>query len=252
MKKIFLDVGGHRGETIECVLLPKYRFDLVHCFEPIPELYEHIKTTFAKDIASGKLQLHNFGLADFNGEHKLYGTGEQEQFGDGLGASLFADKSDIDNRHFLTCEFVNASDWLTQNAANDDLILLKMNCEGGEVLILRDLMASGKIHDLHFVYIDFDSAKIPSQKAEQEKILAELKAIGFDSFTINMDVCYRSIDCTEKTRRMICAMPNASLVADLTSDDIALNRFYKYTPTWLFKKMLRRRYRKLHKLTTEN
>ena len=100
VKKIFLDVGGHRGQTLEVVLSSKCQFDLVHCFEPIPELYEHIKTTFSADISTGKLLVHNFGLANFTDERKLYGTGQQAHFGDGIGASLFADKCDIDNRHF--------------------------------------------------------------------------------------------------------------------------------------------------------
>ena len=79
-RKIFLDVGGHFGETLEEVLKPKYGFDLVHCFEPIPDCYARIKSVFASEISAGKLQVHNFGLSnrtDNHGELVVRTTGEQ-------------------------------------------------------------------------------------------------------------------------------------------------------------------------------
>lgn len=59
---------------------------------------------------------------------------------------------------------------------------MKLNCEGGEILILRDLIQSRQIHTLNSIYIDFDSRKIPSQQQEETNILAEMKACEFNRY----------------------------------------------------------------------
>ena len=235
--KIFLDVGGHRGETLETVLSPICKFDLVHCFEPNADLADFIKIKFADDIASEKLQVHNFGLADFNGEQKLYGEGE--------GASLFADKQDINNQHFLTCKFVNVSKFLKENTDKSDLIILKMNCEGGEVLILLDLMKSGLIHNIHFAYIDFDIVKIPSKKREKRKVLKKLKAIGFNKFITNKAID-RAINSADRTKRILYAIPDANEFIDLSQCDITTEILRCYLPAIIYRKILRKRDR-MHK-----
>lgn len=214
--KIFLDVGGHRGETLEVVLSPKFRFDLVHCFEPIPELYEHIRTTFAAGISAGKLQVHNFGLADFTGERNLYGTGPQENFGDGLGASLFADKCDIDASHYIKCRFMSASEFVTEHTPADDFVVLKMNCEGGEILILRDLMKSEQIQNINFMMIDFDIRQIPSQRMQEQKALNELAAVGFDRYMMTGSRQRRGVgrplNQADYTRLWLSLMPGAKSI----------------------------------------
>ncbi|MGI9307068.1 MAG: hypothetical protein ACR2P5_07190 [Gammaproteobacteria bacterium] len=175
MKKIFLDVGGHEGQTLEEVLKPDYRFDAVHCFEPQPEYCEHIRRNFSARIADGKLFAHSFGLADFDGERLLYGKG--------IGASVFSDKEDIDNAVSARCSFVRASAFFAEHIGKEDLAVMKLNCEGGEVLILRDLIKSGAVHSLANAMIDFDIRKIPSRRSEEKKITTEMAAAGFKNYT---------------------------------------------------------------------
>lgn len=172
---IFLDVGGFNGETLREVLKPIYRFDMVHCFEPQAECYATLQATF-HDRSGDKLVLHNVGLADFDGEQDLYGKG--------VGASMFSDKRDIDNCLSQKCQFVSASRFFDEHINQDDFVVMKLNCEGGELLILRDLMRSGKIHSLENVMIDFDIRKIPSKQHEQKNIMAELKAVGFTNYSL--------------------------------------------------------------------
>ena len=130
--KIFLDVGGHLGETLDEVLKPNYRFDIIHCFEPQVECYEMLKNKYQDWV-----ELHNFGLADFDDMRGLYG--------EGMGASLFADKQDIDDSQRAKCRFVRASSFIKEHVKQDDLAVMKLNCEGGEVLILRDLIQGASI-----------------------------------------------------------------------------------------------------------
>ena len=172
-RKIFLDVGGNTGQTLDVVLKPSYQFDVIHCFEPQKECFEFLQNKFS-DYLGGKLVLHNFGLADEDKECLL--------FGGGIGASLFSDKRDVDENIRETCRFVKASTFIADNILANDYVLMKLNCEGSEVIILRDLMQNNYIHSFANILIDFDVRKIPSQQHEQEKVLAEIKDVGFHNY----------------------------------------------------------------------
>lgn len=133
---IFLDVGGHKGQTVEEVLKPIYKFDVIHCFEPQLECCELMKEKFLTHIVSGRLILHNFGLSDFNDIAKLYG--------EGMGASTFKDKQDIVSAKSQECSFVSAAYFFDKYINNQDLVIMKLNCEGGEISILEDLIKNKK------------------------------------------------------------------------------------------------------------
>lgn len=174
---IFIDVGGHYGETLDELFGLPHRFDVVHCLEPQARCFAFLENKFAEQIAAGKLMLHNFGLADFDGESILYG-GENCSYG----ASLFADKDDIDDSQTEKCKFVKASAFVKSVAQGDGIAVMNLNCEGGEALILRDLMQDGAIHRLNSIYVDFDIRKIPSQSDEEEKIIAEMRALRYKNY----------------------------------------------------------------------
>ncbi len=182
-QKIFLDVGGHFGETLDEILKPAWRFDVVHCFEPQAKCYAHLKNKFFEQVTDGKLVLHKYGLADFNGERNLYGGASST-----IGASLFADKNDIDASEAEKCEFVRASNFVQEYIAPGDLAIMKLNCEGGEVLILRNLMESGAIHSFSSIFIDFDIRKIPSQREEERKLIVEMENCNFRNYALAHEV----------------------------------------------------------------
>ena len=110
MKKIFIDVGGHVGETLAEVLKPAYRFDAVHCLEPSAGCRGVIAEKYRGAIDSGRLILHPFGLADVGGEMPLYGGASSSG-----GASMFADKTDINAAESEVCKFVRASEFVSSN-----------------------------------------------------------------------------------------------------------------------------------------
>ena len=183
MKRIFIDVGGHFGETLDEILKPAWQFDIVHCFEPQEKCYAYLKNKFFEQVADGKLVLHKYGLADFNGEQNLFGGTSST-----IGASLFADKNDIDASETEKCEFVRASDFVQKHIAPSDLAIMKLNCEGGEVLILRNLMESGSIHIFSSIFIDFDIRKIPSQRGEERKLIAEMENCNFENYALAHEI----------------------------------------------------------------
>lgn len=239
--KIFVDVGGHRGETLEVVLSPQYHFDYVHCCEPIPELAEHIRTKFAGEIKRGKLFVHNLGLADFTGSCKLYGTGAKSKFSDGLGASLYPDKKDIDNSEFIECKFKSASEFVTEKLNAEQFVVMKLNCEGGEVNILHDLMESDKIHQIDFMMIDFDAIKVPSMRGKKQEILERLAAIGYSDYIVYGELG-RMLNQADGTQMWLSCMPHATQIMDLTQwEKLRTKLLFKMPPKLRYWVMRRRK-----------
>lgn len=252
--KIFIDVGGHYGETLHEIFKPKWLFDVVHCFEPQFECHNIIAHKFYEQIKNGKLILYNFGLADFDGEHELFGGGTSS-----IGASLFCDKNDIDNREIEKCRFVSISTFIQKNIKADDFVVMKLNCEGGEILILRDLMKSKTIYSFDSIYIDFDIRKIPSQQTEEKKVIAELKTCDFNNYVLAgiVDVFWifsfskkyrvpRSLEYGYKGNRiwlwLITSLPNPEIVCCYTLSD----KLIRFLPKLIWGRALRMRHLFVH------
>ncbi len=172
--KIFIDIGAHIGQTIQAVLDPKYQFDKIYSFEPVITLHENLKRIAEKDQ---RITLFNFGLWNQNCTKNIYSP-------ESLGGSLYADHESVSQADYIKCQFKNASEWFAEHIKNTDEVYVKLNCEGAEIEILLDLCASGEIHKITNVAIDFDSRKIPSLKDKDQLILQNFTQIGFTNFSL--------------------------------------------------------------------
>ena len=180
MKKIFLDVGGHLGQTLQEVTKPNYHFDIIYCFEPMPGEFAHLQVTY-KSVTN--LVLLNYGLADSSGHRNVYGTNAD------MGASIYRTKIDLDDSEAVTeCMFMRASEFFETKIARDDLVVMKLNCEGAEGIILNDLLDSGEIEKIANVMIDFDVRKIPERAGEERAVLERFKDVGFSRFSLAENV----------------------------------------------------------------
>jgi len=151
MKKVFLDIGAHHGETAKIALEKKYKFDELYCFEPV-----HSCCCEIKKINDKRIKICEFGFWNKNCTKKIYGAG-------GKGASLYRDKF----RQEVKAEkikLINVSEWFSDNVSQNDKIYLKINCEGSECVILDELISSGEYKKIDVLMVDFDVRKIPSQK----------------------------------------------------------------------------------------
>lgn len=181
--KVFLDIGGHIGQTLEEVLSPNYGFDRVHCFEPMPEFVAILESKYAREIQEGRLTIHPVGLAARNGEAVLFGSNA------GGGASLFAEHASNEaHPGRTTIRLLRATDFFQQELAASDIVLMKLNCEGAEGEILCDLAASGEIHKLSDVMVDLDLFKVRGKRAEPFRVLDKLKSVGFHRYHLCYDV----------------------------------------------------------------
>jgi FkbM family methyltransferase len=173
--KIFLDVGAHIGQTVEEVIRPEHGFDTIHAFEPSSIAFQTLSP-----YQSNQVVLHPFGLSNRTGSVVLYDTGTDA-------ASVYQDKVDLIYRnHVETIQLQEASEWIIKHTQPDDIIYMKLNCEGSECDIIENLIQTGVYDRISHIMIDFDVRKIPSQSHRQHEILTMLH--GKRNFHISNDV----------------------------------------------------------------
>lgn len=170
---IFIDVGTHDGHTMEEVTKPKYKFDTIYGFEPMPEQFENVTRRFQFD----HLFIFNKGLSDHSGQVPVYGDNAN------LGASIYAEKRDTDERIVTYCEMLEASEFVN-SLPSDATVIMKLNCEGAEIPILNNLIDTGAIHRLANVMIDFDIRKVSGREQEEQKILDRMATDGFARYSL--------------------------------------------------------------------
>ena len=178
MRKVFLDVGGHFGQTLEEVTRPLYQFDTIYCFEPFPPCADILEDKFDDP----RLRILRHGLSNVTQTLTFYTNGAGD-----MGASV---KSHPDDPKTITteCPFVRASEFFTEHIAADDLVIMKLNCEGSECDIMNDLMDSGEVEKLDNVMIDFDVRKYPNHAHEEPALRKRMAEIGFDRVSFCEDV----------------------------------------------------------------
>lgn len=207
-RAIFLDIGAHWGETLEEVLSPLWRFDLVYAFEPDPAAVQILAEKFAADIAAGKLIVVAAALSDRDDEADLFGDNA------GGGASLFAEKADIDAGKRARVRLISARRFFAEHFREDDLILAKLNCEGGEIDILDDLAASGEIRRIARMVVDFDIRKVRGKRGLAKRTMRRMREAGFERFMLSENVMVGP-DARARTRNALAHMAEArALCAD--------------------------------------
>jgi len=166
MTQVFVDVGGFEGDACRAALDPIFGFTHAVCYEPVPHCAEAIR----KRIPDPRLEVICAGLADRVGEAMIFSPGT-------VAGSLFGDHRDATGRPPIPCTLrkvsIELGPWLRDGARD----FLKLNCEGSEIPILEDLLATDLFSKITSVLLDLDARKIPSlhgRLARVEQQLAEL------------------------------------------------------------------------------
>ena len=175
--KIFIDVGGHVGETVEAVLDPGYGFERIYSFEPVRSCAEAIRA-----INDRRLVVIEAGLSNSDRDAIIFGAGS-------VGASIYQD-----HPHAVgcaeRCRFLDATRWFRENLSSGDRVYMKLNCEGSECDILESLLDSGEYSKITQVMIDFDARKIPSQRHRVESLKLRLKNQRYMNFSFPEELMY--------------------------------------------------------------
>jgi len=148
MRNIFLDIGSHIGESLEEVLRPIYDIDEVIAIEPSSFGYKKLEK-----FRDSRLSIYKIAVSNFSGETTLYAAGS-------VGGSLFSDK----NRHWAqteSVEVVTFSKFCLENLEMNSNIYIKINIEGSEFFLLKEIFLIAKQFNIKSILLSIDLPKVP-------------------------------------------------------------------------------------------
>lgn len=168
MRKVFLDLGAHEGESIRLFRsqYPQAEEYKIFSFEPNPAMVNN----FAQ---FPDVEFHNVGVWVEDGESKM--TIHDWT----VGYSLF----NTHPRHYgrepsLPIKVIDFSKWMKENIKEDDYVVMKMDIEGSEYKVLRKMIDEGSILLVNKLYMEFHDHWMVLQPGEHDALKAELVAMG--------------------------------------------------------------------------
>ena len=174
--KILLDVGANTGQTVRAVLSSKYAFDKIVCFEPAPQCWAAIR-----EIDDSRIELCTYGLGSETCEIPLYKPGQMD-------GTIFAEMAEAEDADAVVVQLVRATEWFQQHITADDMVFMKLNCEGSECDIVEDLLESHELQNVYNVMIDFDIRKIASMRGRELALRRKLRTSGYSNICFAEDV----------------------------------------------------------------
>lgn len=167
---VFLDVGGHLGQSIGVALDGTWAFDLVHSFEPDADCVRGMEEKFAADITAGRLVIHRAALGGHDGEITLLGDNS-------IGGATTVRGQLRDESRAQKAPLIDAKRFV-ENLPKDARIYIKLNCEGAEVEILNRLCDLADISNIAAIVADFDVVKKGGGYWEKRRTLQKCAARG--------------------------------------------------------------------------
>lgn len=167
MKKVFLDCGGHKGQSVKKAI-EIYGSDIdIFSFEPSPLLwpfFNELPTTLIKKAVSDKYETVPFYLGRYS-----------------LGSTLFKNKKTgaINYEEPIMVETVDLSSWIKENIPLESYIILKLNVEGAEIPVLRKMIDDGTLARVKELYCNFHYNRfIGGDKNVDRKVIGDVFKYG--------------------------------------------------------------------------
>lgn len=144
-RRVFLDVGGHTGESVVAALDRRWGFDRIWTFEPTRRCVEVLES-----IADDRVTVVPAGWWSTDADMVIHDPGT-------IRASVDARASQLGEEE--VCSFLDAARWMSENIDDSDVVWLKMNIEGAEIEVLDRLLTSGEIRKVSYLVVHFDVEK---------------------------------------------------------------------------------------------
>jgi len=174
MKRIFLDCGGNRGQSINFFkTTPLYSEDfIIYSFEPVPMFNEKYKNREDIIFFDKAVWIDNSDM-DFYISRRASGVGST------LKKEKWSARPDFE--HPLRVKCMDFSKWVMENFTKEDYIILKMDIEGAEYDVLEKMIADDSIKYINKAFIEFHFQKMNMNKDRHFNLIEKLKNInGFE------------------------------------------------------------------------
>jgi FkbM family methyltransferase len=163
MTNIFIDCGGHRGQSIKKFIKTNKDFEC-YTFEP--------NIAFNKSYENLPTKLMNVAAYTYDGEIDLFLGGKDAQ-----GSTVIDGK--LKSASIVRVKCIDLGNWIKTNFDANNYIVLKLNVECAEYAILRHMIDDGSIYYINKLYVEFhyDKYKCGTTKEEYMKLTEELLGI---------------------------------------------------------------------------
>lgn len=193
MKVLILDLGLWDGREIQEYLrifnqlnIPDTNYKIIG-FEAYPPFADYCKRKYSE---FSSVEIETLAVSATNKLVRLYKNG-----GGGPGNSLFEDKNNVNKDDYIEVMSTNIIDYLHNKSliGSFDVNILRMNVEGSEYEIMRDLIKRG-LHEMFDLYIGskpgVDLLKVKSLEKRYIPYLKllELMSINFYHFTCDSNM----------------------------------------------------------------
>ena len=173
MKKVFIDIGGHFGESVEKFYneVPDAEEWIIYSFEPLTfeKLIENTSKYSNVTVIPAAAWIEEGELDIYIGERK-----------EGLGSTVLKGKrtGDIDYAKPVKAKAIDANTWLSQLQA--DYIVMKVNIEGGEYVLLPYLIENNVFTSIDELYVETHAEKFDGElgkvwKDVEKDVIEDLK-----------------------------------------------------------------------------
>lgn len=169
MKKVYLDCGGYRGQTL-AAFRELYRdadeYE-IHIFEP--------NVLISRKYSEGTT-FHNVAIWTKDGKKKLYINGKKKN---ASGSSVFKNitTGNLIKDKPLVVRCIDFCKWIRENFSKQDYIIIKMNIEGAEYPILKKMIKDGSIEYVNMLYVSFHWKEIELDKSVHKKLVGWLRQV---------------------------------------------------------------------------
>ncbi len=192
MRKIYIDAGAYKGLTIKAFKnTDEYTPDFeLYAFEPNHHAKVHRKprgaTVIQKAvwIEDGELPFYT------NSKHKAC-----------QGATLLKEKDSgsLNKKKPFMVKTVDFGKWIVDNFKKTDLVIVKMDIEGAEFKVLRQMISDGSIQYVNKIYLETHGTHIGLGETAHQKLLDDLAEVK------TLEVCdefahltYKKNKCTTR------------------------------------------------------
>ncbi len=141
----------------------------VIAFEPNPHAFNALNDRF-KNTSRVRCINKGVGSKKDRGMKKLFfhQNANENQLVYSTGCSIVAEKNNVNKDDYTEVEIVELCKFL--KLFNKKIKVLKIDIEGAEVELLNDLLDSGLIKDIPYVFVETHEEKIPSIKEKTEQL----------------------------------------------------------------------------------
>ncbi|MEM8618560.1 MAG: FkbM family methyltransferase [Actinomycetota bacterium] len=175
-----IDCGAHYG-VATIFFLKRYPQASVLAFEPDPTSAEVFRMNIELR-ALERVRLVEAAVSDYSGDGDLFGEFDGQR-PDSQGSSLLQAWGD---RGYTTTRTVNVA--RLSDHIDQPVDFLKLNIEGAELQVVRDLSRTGRLELVRQLYVQFHQTRSLNSDDEYREVLHTLESAGFEMSKTQMSI----------------------------------------------------------------